>query len=288
VKQKWRLPLKRLVAPLVLSSLLLPLAPQLARAGEAVPSPTTTSTAPSSTAPAAAPTSSDFSAAPPPVAPVAPVTPPEPKSEGKTRGVWVHIQSATPAILYRRADSNASFARVCDSPCDSEMSLEGEYQLTAEGFKTTTLHLLGEPGQTLNIEVTSAKGSKSAGLLMVIVGGIGVAIGGILDVAGIILEGTAHNDSDRTGAHITLIFGLIITAVGVGIGAGGVITLAKSGDSGFTQKVQRPAAVPPAATPSEKTSDDRFLRTPMWRTASLFEQVATPTTSTIPIFSRSF
>jgi hypothetical protein len=196
----------------------------------------------------------------------------------------VHINSPEPAALYRKAAGMTSFQKVCDAPCDQEMPLSDDYQVSGSGLGAVDFKLNAQPGQTVVIECSpSSTGGKVGGIVMMVVGGVVLVFIGLPGtLIALALQSSTTTDSNTKSDWMRDT--LIIDLVGVGIAAGGLVLLLKSRDGGAQQHLGFLNGIP-----DPTKVDDRFVRTPMWRVPTNTEKQANgPAPVMFPLFSHAF
>jgi hypothetical protein len=199
----------------------------------------------------------------------------------------VHINSPNAAILFRKAAGMTTYQKACDAPCDRDMPLSDDYQISGSGLKAVNFRLNAQAGQTVIIDCEpSNDGGKIGGILLIVLGAVTFGIIGLTgNFVALILQGTAKTTGEHHTADDWTRDSLIIDLVGIAIGVGGIVLLVKSGDSNATQRVGLLNGLPDTTK-----IDDRYVRVPVWSTPVMSEkqQATGPTPLTVPIFSRSF
>lgn len=164
----------------------------------------------------------------------------------------VHIRAPQPSYLYRRTPGTDDFVTVCQTPCDAEMALGDTYKIGGRGFRTTREFTLdASPGGSVDLTVD---GSSWTGIIVggsiTLIGAITAYVGSLfaLSVCTSDVSNTACRDQHNAGV-------VLLAAGGLGIAAGLAIVL-PSLKTDLAQQKDRPS------------SNDAFVRTPSWRSAS--------------------
>ena len=174
-------------------------------------------------------------------APPAPAAPPPPSP---ANAVHLHIDSPTPALLYRHDEASGTFdghsyvldraTPVCAAPCDQEVDAAPDRLFTTSGdFGTSApFTLTGHQG---DVELSLHPGSptvRTTGLVLTIGGGIVALLGGTLAITGAVLgasnitvDGKPTDGATFASDSWLVPTGLGITGAGVAMIVGGVVAL---------------------------------------------------------------
>jgi hypothetical protein len=214
--------------------------------------------------------------------------------------VQVHVVSDTPVGLFREIDEldpgdvrdsdevdgrkrpRHRWTVVCESPCDVELPLEGNYRLQAHGLRSTRpFRLSGTPGDRVVVTLDPTSNSTvTAGIVVGSVGVLGMGIGllVLLDAAEHSALGDGTND---TAGPVGLGF-LAAGAVVTGIGLATLLTHLHSSASVTAGR----SSVPPT-TPAPHVNVENDVRRPTWSQSAAFP--TSPTRAVIvPVWRTSF
>ncbi len=172
-------------------------------------------------------------------APAPATTPPtQPSSTAGSGWVTLHVDSPSPVSIEKRADANAPWEHVCESPCDQHVPIEGEYRVTGTDVNESKPFQLHTRGDTATIKVTPGSPGKAR------TGWIVLGAGGAVAIAGIIVDavgtGQGHiagadgatTDNSRTDFYFVGTSLLIVGALGAIYGGSMVLDNAHSGVEG--------------------------------------------------------
>ena len=203
---------------------------------------------------------------PPPAAPAGPPALTGPK-------LLVHLESSRSVRLARLEPTRGTWDSMCDSPCDKQVPVEGDYRIEGTGIRPSKqFSLQGKAGDRVVIDVNAAsKGWFAAGIVGTGVGVLTVVIGLYIVAVGAIgksldtsfCSGTAttgcgtksETSSDSVKAAGWTVFGVGAVATGLG-----VIALASNWRSSVSQEVEVPVD---KASPAARS--DAFRREATWR-----------------------
>jgi hypothetical protein len=234
------------------------------------------------------PTSTAWTPPPPPPPNVAPpLTGPK---------LLVHLDSSRPVRLARYETTRGVWDDMCDSPCDKQVPVEGDYRIEGIGVRPSNrFSMQGKAGERVVIDVSAAsKGWFAVGLVS---GGLGLtAIGLGLYVVAI---GAASNSFDNSicggssGCSSTtsskndgvIAAGWTIAGVGLALGALGVIIIASNWSTGTSQEVQERASGP---APGPAAQSDAYRRDALWRDVDVYSRALPKPVAFIPLVTQSF
>ena len=148
------------------------------------------------------------------------------------RSTLVHVDSGRSVRLERRNATDDPWVPVCDSPCDSRVSIDATYRIAGDGVRTSAPFTL-EPmaGNRLSIDVaTGAKAGFAVGVVLTSVSPLVLLVG-----AGIYLLASGA-DIDRSLKPV----GLGLTAGGVAGLVTGIVLIALNARTTQSQTAQAP------------------------------------------------
>lgn len=201
--------------------------------------------------------------------PPPPPTPGPPPITGPT--LLVHIDSPRPVRLEHYDPARSNWDELCNSPCDMQVPVEGDYRIAGVGVKASNrFAMTGKAGDRIVIDVNPAsKGWFAAGIVG---GGVGLltisvglyvvlvgAIGSSIDkgfCSGTSTTGCAASQQTTSSDSIKAA-GWTITAVGGVLAAAGVVVMAMHWSTSTAQEVQVPVGSPAA-------KNDAYRRDAIW------------------------
>jgi hypothetical protein len=183
-------------------------------------------------------------------------------------GPLVHVHLSTPkATLFRKPAGTTQDFLVCVGPCDADVPVGDEYQVSVGHQRSKKFRLRGAPGSTV---VLDADGPSVPGIAL----GATLTGGGWLTayVASLAAVALCTNGQQcPSGVGIAMAGGAVA-------GVTGIVMILMSVSTDVTQHTQ--SAGPP--------QDARFVREPVWRTPSTFETAASGGAMTVPLFTKTF
>ncbi|MBL8608224.1 MAG: hypothetical protein JNL38_12950 [Myxococcales bacterium] len=197
----------------------------------------------------------------------------------------VHLSSPRPATLYRRPRGSASWHLACHSPCDRALPLGDDYRVAVTGGSgIKEFRLNGAPNSVVTVDVSppSVLGMVGGGAIAG-TGLTGMYVGSLLTLIGLANTGTNCSGAyNRTQCQNNKDAGPAVR--NVGLVTLGVSTLATLGGAWLFV-----ASASTDVGQSSSSSNDAFLRSPEWRSASAAEVGASPAAATFPVvLTRSF
>jgi hypothetical protein len=108
---------------------------------------------------------------------------PAPAPSGLTSGIRVHIDSPSDVELQYRegvrgSGNKAPWETVCTSPCDRQMSTQGQYRIVGDGARPSREFMLPSAGGTVTLSVSPAStGWFVGGIILMSVGGVTMLVG---------------------------------------------------------------------------------------------------------------
>ncbi len=225
---------------------------------------------------------------PPPTPPVVapPLTGPK---------LLVHLEATRVVRLARYETVRGVWDDMCESPCDKQVPVDGDYRIEGVGVRPSgRFSLQGKAGDRVVIEVNAAsKGWFAAGLVSGGVGLLTIVIGLYIVAVGAIgnsidkgfCSGTTTSgcgSSTTTSSDSIKAAGWTVTGVGAVLSTLGVIAIASNWSSSVAQEVQEPVkGAPPAAR------FDAFRREAMWKDHDIVRAMPRQDVY-IPVITQSF
>jgi len=190
--------------------------------------------------------------------------------------VFVHIDSPEPVTLELAVGDKGGRA-MCEAPCDMAVPLEASYRITGKVRASRAFTIAARPNDRVLLTIDPAsKGGFAGGVVMVSLGGVSMALGGLTYlVSAIIYEGTSH----RTGSGGKTV-GLVMVGLGVGAIAGGITMMVVNGSTGVDQ-----ASAPSPAAPAPAPAALR-LREPTSERELTAEAASLPPAFVVPVTFR--
>jgi hypothetical protein len=148
----------------------------------------------------------------------APAPAPEPPRPPGTVRVFVHrspkVKSGA-VRLYTSASPTGEAKLVCEAPCKADVYPNTPLQITFgdDSSEPFPIVISGTPGKDVEVEVLPpSRGALAGGIVL-------VSIGGLVAFIGVVLLAIGASDN---GEHDLFTPGLIVTAIGGGMTAGGI------------------------------------------------------------------
>jgi len=175
---------------------------------------------------------------------------------------------------------------MCEAPCDVDVPLGDEFQISGKGQKMNVFRLNAQPGQTIVIECNPANESdRTRGIVFAIIGGVGFNVAIFVDYIAIVAEAlTNASNSNQWTAHAITITGATLTIVTAALAIDGVVLLVGSNGSEPTQHIAANKLLSPSYANGGRTTEDAHRDMPWTRK----ETAAAPPALTVPIFATSF
>jgi hypothetical protein len=111
--------------------------------------------------------------------------------------VTLHVDSPSPVSVEKRADANAAWEHVCESPCDQHVPVDAQYRVTGTDVNESKEFQLHPRGDTATVKVTPGSPGKAR------TGWIILAAGGVVGTAGIIINAVGTQQGSIGGASGT-------------------------------------------------------------------------------------
>ncbi len=191
--------------------------------------------------------------------------------------VLVHLETTRPVRLARYETTRGVWDDMCDSPCDKQVPVEGDYRIEGVGVRPSNRFAMqGKAGDRIVIDVNAAsKGWFAAGLVAggtglvtIVIGLYIVAVGAIGKSLDTVCTGTTRTgcgSSTSTSSDSIKAAGWTVTAVGAVLSTLGVIAIASNWSSSVTQETQVP--INPNGSPAAR--GDAFRREAMWKDSDI-------------------
>jgi hypothetical protein len=211
----------------------------------------------------------------------------------------VHVSSPRPVVLFRKPSggpTSSAWTRVCDSPCDTDLSIGDTYRIAGAGVsESKEVTLDASPNGAVDVVVDP---SNKTG--MIIGAGVG-GLGGLSLLAGAfyftfgtvtnasrddcstyperpILFGTsrAECEKQRDTSETLQSIGLVMMGIGAVLGAAGLFVFWRSSKTSLEQR------------PYVQSAPSAVLREPAWRGLRPARQDGSPAASFPIVFTHAF
>ncbi len=166
--------------------------------------------------------------------------------------VRVHVNAPRPVTLDHRT-KDTPWQPVCESPCDTEVPVEGRYRITGDGVhRSRPFRLAPSANGQVTLDVDPGSSAAHAGGVVMLIAGIpAAAVGAILVIVGVAV--TNKGTTEAVGAF-TLLGGAGLTVAGVVLVGNNSTGVTQSPEVPLPSTARLPTFVPTNELPTRGTS----------------------------------